>query len=68
MLHAFDFRNGQCRVVKAGSLQEQDMRDEVCRVMEGGRAAFETRYHRLILSGSREMQRPSENGESKYRA
>lgn len=47
MLHAFDFRNGQCRVVKAGSLQEQDMRDEVCRVMEGGREAFERRYRRL---------------------
>lgn len=47
MLHAFDFTKGQCRVVKAGSLQEQDMRDEVCRVMEGGREAFERRYRRL---------------------
>jgi ABC-type Mn2+/Zn2+ transport system ATPase subunit len=47
MLHAFDFSQGQCRVVKAGSLQEQDMRDEVCRVMEGGREAFERRYRRL---------------------
>jgi DNA repair ATPase RecN len=47
MLHALDFRGGQCRVVQAGSLQEQAMREEVCRVMEGGREAFERRYRRL---------------------
>ena len=47
MLHALDFRAGQCSVVKSGSLQERDMRDEVCRVMEGGREAFERRYRRL---------------------
>jgi DNA repair ATPase RecN len=47
MLHVLDFRGGQCRVVQAGSLQEKDMREEVCRVMEGGREAFERRYQRL---------------------
>jgi hypothetical protein len=47
MLHALDFRAGQCRVVRAGSLQDQAMRDEVCNVMEGGREAFERRYRRL---------------------
>ncbi len=47
MLHVLDFRSGQCRVVQAGSLQEDAMRDEVCRVMEGGREAFERRYRRL---------------------
>jgi len=47
MLYALDFKDGQCRVVEAGSLQEQAMRDEVCRVMEGGREAFERRYRRL---------------------
>ncbi|MGH7857953.1 MAG: TrlF family AAA-like ATPase, partial [Candidatus Binatia bacterium] len=47
MLHALDFRSGQCRVVEKGSLQEKAMRDEVCRVMEGGREAFERRYRRL---------------------
>lgn len=47
MLYALDFRGGQCMVVESGSLQEQDMREEVCRVMEGGREAFERRYRRL---------------------
>lgn len=47
MLHALDFRSGQCRVIQNGSLQEKAMRDEVCHVMEGGRDAFERRYRRL---------------------
>jgi DNA repair ATPase RecN len=47
MLHAVDFWNGQCAVVQKGCLQERDMREEVCRVMEGGREAFEKRYRRL---------------------
>jgi hypothetical protein len=47
MLHALDFRAGQCRVVRAGSLQDLAMREEVCNVMEGGREAFESRYRRL---------------------
>ena len=47
MLHALDFRGGQCRVIEKGSLQEKAMRDEVCHVMEGGRDAFERRYRRL---------------------
>ena len=47
MLHAFDFRRGQCIVAQSGSLQEEAMREEVCRIMEGGREAFERRYRRL---------------------
>ena len=47
MLHAFEFRLGQCIVAQSGSLQEKAMREEVCRVMEGGREAFERRYRRL---------------------
>ena len=47
MLHALDFVAGQCKVVQAGSLQDEAMREEVCRVMEGGREAFERRYRRL---------------------
>lgn len=46
MLFAFDF-NGQCFVRTQGSLQQQDVRDEVCRVMEGGHEAFSRRWHRL---------------------
>ena len=47
MLHALDFVAGQCKVVQSGSLQDKSMREEVCRVMEGGREAFERRYRRL---------------------
>ena len=46
MVHVLDFR-GQCYVKQKGSLQKDAMREEVCRVMEGGREAFERRYRRL---------------------
>ena len=48
VVHALDFMNGQCRVVQSGSLQDIGIRSEVCRVMEGGREAFERRYRRII--------------------
>ena len=47
MLHALDFQNNQCAVVQSGSLQDKEMREEICRVMEGGREAFDRRYRRL---------------------
>ena len=47
MLHALDFQDGQCVVTQSGSLQSPAMREEVCRIMEGGREAFERRYRRL---------------------
>ena len=47
MLHALDFAQGQCIIRQSGSLQEETMRAEVCRVMEGGLEAFERRYRRL---------------------
>ncbi len=47
MVHALDFRSGQCRVVTRGALQESEVREEVCRVMEGGREAFARRWARL---------------------
>ena len=46
MIYALDF-NSQCHISKSGSLQNQDMREEVCKVMEGGKDAFELRYQRL---------------------
>jgi hypothetical protein len=46
LIHVLDF-NHQCFVNKSGSLQDQDMRTEVCQVMEGGKEAFERRYQRL---------------------
>ena len=47
MVHAFDFRGGQCKVIEQGALQEKEVREEVCRVMEGGREAFARRWERL---------------------
>lgn len=47
MIHALDFRSGQCVVVQNGSLQDAAVRAEVCRVMEGGTEAFKQRYQRL---------------------
>ena len=46
MVYVLDFC-GQCFVRQQGSLQQDEMRAEVCRVMEGGREAFDLRYRRL---------------------
>lgn len=45
---SLDFSNGQTTVRCRGGLQEISIRDEICRVMEGGREAFQSRYHRII--------------------
>lgn len=47
MIHVLDFRHGQCRVIEHGCLQDRLMREEICRVMEGGREAFQRRWKRL---------------------
>ncbi len=47
MVHALGFETGQCQVITHGALQEASLREEVCRVMEGGREAFARRWARL---------------------
>ena len=50
---SLDVPNGQTTVRCSGGLQEISVRDEICRVMEGGREAFQSRYHRIIpLTGT----------------
>ena len=44
---ALDIRGGVTQVIAQGGLQEKPIRDEVCRVMEGGKEAFRLRYQRL---------------------
>jgi energy-coupling factor transporter ATP-binding protein EcfA2 len=44
---ALDVRSGQTRIVTQGGLQEPSIRDEICRVMEGGKEAFDQRYRRI---------------------
>ena len=39
---------GQSHIACQGGLQEREVRDEICRVMEGGREAFENRYQRIM--------------------
>lgn len=45
--------NGRTNITRQGGLQEESIREEICRVMEGGREAFERRYLRIMtLAGS----------------
>ncbi|WP_419841246.1 TrlF family AAA-like ATPase [Candidatus Poriferisodalis sp.] len=50
MVHVLDFIKGQCVVSQRGSLQDAAVREDVCRVMEGGRDALERRYRRLEMT------------------
>ncbi len=43
---------GQSSIDCRGGLQERSVRDVICKVMEGGREAFESRYRRIIPPGS----------------
>ena len=45
---SLDVPYGQTTVKCSGGLQEVSVRNEICRVMEGGREAFQSRYHRII--------------------
>lgn len=45
---SLDAGNGESRKACEGGLQEQKVRDEICRVMEGGREAFQSRYRRIM--------------------
>lgn len=45
---SLDAGEGQTRMACEGGLQEKRVRDEICRVMEGGREAFESRYRRIM--------------------
>jgi len=47
LVHVMEFGSGQCFVKQSGALQEKKVREEICRVMEGGREAFSRRWKRL---------------------
>ena len=46
---ALTARHGETQKECEGSLQEQQVRETICAVMEGGRRAFEDRYRRIAL-------------------
>lgn len=41
-------RNGETQIAAQGGLQEQSARHQICKIMEGGKEAFEQRYKRII--------------------
>ncbi len=47
-VHVMNFGSGQCLIKQAGCLQEREIRNHVCAIMEGGRLAFQSRYRRLV--------------------
>lgn len=48
---ALDVTDGETQKQCEGSLQEKQVRDAICKIMEGGRVAFEQRYRRIALGG-----------------
>lgn len=46
LVHVMGFR-GQCVLKESGALQQQNLREAVCNVMEGGYEAFSNRWQRL---------------------
>lgn len=49
LVHALEFERGQVRLQNQGGLEEQEIRDAVCTIMEGGREALTKRYRRMTL-------------------
>ncbi|MDH2245935.1 hypothetical protein N5J76_07480 [Pseudomonas sp. GD03855] len=47
LVMTMDF-NGQINLASAGGLQERSVRQDICRVMEGGEEAFRQRYKRIL--------------------
>lgn len=45
--------NGETKKECNGSLQEKEVRETICAIMEGGAKAFEERYRRIALEGDR---------------
>ena len=42
------FAGGQITLASSGGLQETQVREDICRVMEGGKEAFRQRYKRIL--------------------
>lgn len=43
-----DFINGQIHIKEEGTIQESNIRDSICQVMEGGEDALEHRFNKII--------------------
>ena len=51
MVIAFTAKSGETQKECEGSLQENNVRETICQVMEGGLQAFNDRYRRIALEG-----------------
>ena len=47
LVHVLKFEKGQIQLATTGGLEETELRDAVCTIMEGGRVAFDKRYKRI---------------------
>ena len=47
---ALDVKSGQTRIVTQGTLQDVSVRNEICKVMEGGKTALAERYRRIMAT------------------
>ena len=45
---SLEAKGGQSHIICQGGLQERSVREEICRVMEGGWEAFKRRYQRIM--------------------
>ena len=52
------FRSGSIDLLESGGLQEPQVRQSICDVMEGGRKAFEQRYKRILEDLDKVTGRP----------
>ncbi len=50
LVTALEFSGGQIRVARSGGLEELEIRDAICSIMEGGTEAFNKRYE-IIMHG-----------------
>ena len=54
LVHVLKFTDGQIKLDKQGGLEEKEIRDTVCNIMEGGQQAFENRYNRIMQKDTRD--------------
>ena len=47
LVHIMEFKDGQVQVVEQGGLGEKNIRNTICKIMEGGITAFKNRYKRI---------------------
>lgn len=47
LIYCLESENGQTNIEKHGCLQDKNIREEICSILEGGKDAFQLRYKRI---------------------